>query len=79
MDAYMANPNDWVVQKLEEKNNGAEKYDYANANMDSEQLVLTGTWVLILIVFGYFFVKDAIIGNWDILSSNYATQKNVFR
>mmetsp|Transcript_28610 Transcript_28610/g.34848 ORF Transcript_28610/g.34848 Transcript_28610/m.34848 type:complete len:185 (+) Transcript_28610:73-627(+) len=48
MDAYMQNPNDWTLQKIEEKN-GAPKYDYANANMDTTQLVLTGAWASVLL------------------------------
>mmetsp|Transcript_13541 Transcript_13541/g.20632 ORF Transcript_13541/g.20632 Transcript_13541/m.20632 type:complete len:172 (-) Transcript_13541:153-668(-) len=45
MDAYLANPSDWAYQKNAEKN-GAAKYDYANANTDPGQLVLTGTWAV---------------------------------
>mmetsp|Transcript_29216 Transcript_29216/g.42888 ORF Transcript_29216/g.42888 Transcript_29216/m.42888 type:complete len:184 (-) Transcript_29216:99-650(-) len=47
MDAYLQNPNDWALQKYEEKN-GAPKFDYANANMDPKQLVLTGLWSALL-------------------------------
>lgn len=50
MDAYMKNPNDWALQKMEEKN-GAEKFDYANANMDDDSLILTGAWAGILLAF----------------------------
>ena len=49
MDAYLQNPNDWVLQKLEDKNSGKE-YDYANANMEPHQLVLTGLWSTGLLV-----------------------------
>jgi hypothetical protein len=49
-DAYLQNPNDWAVQKMEEKN-GAPKFDYANANMEPSELVLTGLWSLVLLSF----------------------------
>jgi hypothetical protein len=49
MDAYLLNPNDWALQRYEEKN-GSPKFDYANANMDSENLVLTSIWASILLV-----------------------------
>ena len=48
MDAYLLNPNDWALQKIEEKN-GAPKFDYANANMESGDLILTGAWAGILL------------------------------
>ena len=48
MDAYLQNPNDWALQKMEEKN-GAPAYDYANANMESDSLLLTGAWASILL------------------------------
>jgi hypothetical protein len=48
MDAYLQNPNDWALQKMEEKN-GAPVFDYANANMDSEDLILTAAWAGLLL------------------------------
>lgn len=48
MDAYLQNPNDWALQKLEEKRTGI-KYDYANANMDVFSLVLTAAWTGVLL------------------------------
>jgi hypothetical protein len=48
MDAYLLNPNDWALQKMEEKN-GAPKFDYANANMDQGDLILTASWAGILL------------------------------
>eukprot|EP00978_Attheya_sp_CCMP212_P009341 scaffold22073_cov47-Attheya_sp.AAC.2 len=50
MDAYFENPNDWQYQKLQEKD-GAEKFDYANANMDPKQLVLTAIWSVVVTYF----------------------------
>lgn len=50
MDAYLQNPNDWALQKMEEKN-GAPKFDYANANIDDNSLILTGSWTGILLAF----------------------------
>jgi hypothetical protein len=49
-DAYLQNPNDWALQKMEEKN-GAPKFDYANANMEPSELVLTGLWSSLLLSF----------------------------
>lgn len=47
MDAYLQNPNDWALQKMEEKN-GAPVFEYANANMESENLLLTAAWAGLL-------------------------------
>jgi hypothetical protein len=43
MDAYLANPNDWVNQKLEEQK-GAPKFDFERVNMDPKSLTLTAIW-----------------------------------
>lgn len=48
MDAYICNPNDWTLQKLEEKRTGV-KYDYANANMSAVDLALTAAWAGVLL------------------------------
>ena len=48
MDAYLSNPNDWAIQKLEEKKTGV-MYDYETANMDPKQLVLTGVWAIAVV------------------------------
>ena len=40
MDAYLENPQDWAYQKMTEKNGGMVK-DYANANMDPKQIILS--------------------------------------
>ncbi len=48
MDAYLQNPNDWALQKLEEKN-GAPVFEYATANMESGDLILTGAWTGVLL------------------------------
>mmetsp|Transcript_9541 Transcript_9541/g.14340 ORF Transcript_9541/g.14340 Transcript_9541/m.14340 type:complete len:184 (-) Transcript_9541:113-664(-) len=50
IDAFLANPNDWIVQKNAEKR-GAAKYDYAKANTNTGQLIKTTIWAMI--VFGY--------------------------
>eukprot|EP00591_Stephanopyxis_turris_P005644 CAMPEP_0195507684 /NCGR_PEP_ID=MMETSP0794_2-20130614/1085_1 /TAXON_ID=515487 /ORGANISM="Stephanopyxis turris, Strain CCMP 815" /LENGTH=146 /DNA_ID=CAMNT_0040634447 /DNA_START=224 /DNA_END=664 /DNA_ORIENTATION=- len=76
MDAYFENPNDWTIQKLEEKK-GGYKRDYAM--IDQSQLVLSGVWAVVVVTCLYFFIKDGIIGNWEILSHNAATQKNIFK
>ena len=48
MDAYLQNPNDYALQKLEEKRTGV-KYDYANANMSVGDLALTAAWAGVLL------------------------------
>jgi hypothetical protein len=48
MDAYLGNPNDWAVQKIEE-NKGAAKFDYANVNMEPKSLALTGIWASVVL------------------------------
>ena len=48
MDAYLQNPNDYALQKLEEKRTGV-KYDYANANMSAGDLALTAAWTGVLL------------------------------
>lgn len=77
MDAYIRNPNDWVIilknscacgmwvfshfqimnspflqalQKMEEKK-GAVKFDYAKANMNTGDLILTAGWSTIILAF----------------------------
>ena len=58
MDAYLQNPNDYALQKLEEKRTGV-KYDYANANMSGGDLALTAAWtsVLLTVVARVLFVN----------------------
>lgn len=77
MDAYIENPQDWGYQKMQEKN-GAPKRNYATANTEPQQLVLTALWSIVVFTFLYFFIKDGVIANWEILSENARTQKNVF-
>eukprot|EP00980_Cylindrotheca_fusiformis_P028296 scaffold22589_cov138-Cylindrotheca_fusiformis.AAC.59 len=50
MDAYIRNPNDWALQKVEESR-GAPKLDYANVNMNSGDLALTAVWSTVLLSF----------------------------
>jgi len=47
MDAYFENPNDWALQKMEERKGGAAKRDYAAAP-DAEQLALTLAWSVVV-------------------------------
>ena len=46
------NAQDWGYQKIQEKENGAFKKDYANANMDPKSVVLTTVWAAGVV---YFF------------------------
>jgi len=58
MDAFFANANDWMLQKLNEEK-GGPVYDYANANTDPQQLILTGTWAVLITGIG---IKAAFFG-----------------
>mmetsp|Transcript_15464 Transcript_15464/g.25444 ORF Transcript_15464/g.25444 Transcript_15464/m.25444 type:complete len:187 (+) Transcript_15464:73-633(+) len=50
MDAFLENPQDWGFQKVSEQN-GAYKKDYANANMEPKQVILTTVWGVGVIYF----------------------------
>lgn len=63
MDAYLENPNDWTYQKLQEKKGGFKK-DYANANTNPKQLILSGTWALGFSYWFITFVQDCIAGKY---------------
>mmetsp|Transcript_3146 Transcript_3146/g.4370 ORF Transcript_3146/g.4370 Transcript_3146/m.4370 type:complete len:168 (-) Transcript_3146:213-716(-) len=52
MDAYFENPTTWAMQKLREKN-GGPKYEYATANTNPKQLILTSTWASIVFALAY--------------------------
>lgn len=61
MDAYIRNPNDWALQKVEEQR-GAPKFEYANANMNVGDLILTAGWSSILLAFISRTVYDYTVG-----------------
>ncbi len=46
----MLHEKDWTYQKIEEQR-GRPKRDYATANKDPKQIVLTSIWVGIILVF----------------------------
>ena len=48
MDAYIRNPNDWALQKMEEQKGISPKLDYANVGTDPKDIVLTGAWGIII-------------------------------
>jgi len=50
MDAFLENPQDWAFQKVQEQN-GAYVKDYANANMQPKQVILSTIWGLGVIYF----------------------------
>ncbi|EJK66815.1 hypothetical protein THAOC_12225 [Thalassiosira oceanica] len=52
MDAFLDNPQDWGYQKIQEKEAGAFKKDYANANMDPKSVILSTVWAAGVV---YFF------------------------
>eukprot|EP00978_Attheya_sp_CCMP212_P016024 scaffold41671_cov46-Attheya_sp.AAC.1 len=47
MDAYLNNPNDWAMVKLQENETG-EKYDFVTVNMNPKQIGLTIIWACIV-------------------------------
>ncbi|KAL7527610.1 hypothetical protein ACHAXR_002037 [Thalassiosira sp. AJA248-18] len=63
MDAYLENPQDWAYQKMSEKN-GAPKRDYANANMDPKQIILSTVWAGVVVVFAYDLVTGVADGRY---------------
>ena len=66
IDAFLANMNDWIVQKNAEKR-GAAKYDYATANTDPKQIVLTSLWAgivfayILRVIYVFTFTKGAMV------------------
>ena len=64
MDAFLENPNDWAYQKMAEKNNGAAVKDYANANMEPKQIVLSTIWACVVVVFAYDVVTGVADGRY---------------
>ncbi|KAL3805478.1 hypothetical protein ACHAW5_007150 [Stephanodiscus triporus] len=64
MDAYLENPQDWSYQKMQEKNNGAPRKDYANANMQPGQIVLSTLWACVVVVFTYDLVTGVSEGRY---------------
>jgi len=64
MDAYLENPQDWAYQKMCEKNKGAPKKDYANANMKPKQIILSTMWACLVVVFAYDVVTGVADGRY---------------
>lgn len=64
-----------AYQKLQEQN-GAAKKDYANANMQTGQIVLSTVWAGVVFYFAYYFITGLAEGKWgkaegtDILHGN---------
>mmetsp|Transcript_13245 Transcript_13245/g.24365 ORF Transcript_13245/g.24365 Transcript_13245/m.24365 type:complete len:196 (+) Transcript_13245:114-701(+) len=63
MDAYLENPQDWAYQKMVEKKGGPKK-DYANANMDPKQIILSTMWAGVVFVFAYDLVTGLQEGRY---------------
>lgn len=64
MDAYLESPNDWAYQKMCEREKGAAVKDYANANMEPKQIILSTIWAGVVVVFGYDLVTGVIEGRY---------------
>jgi hypothetical protein len=69
MDAFIENPQDWMMQKAAEKK-GAPKYDYGNANTDQKQIALTLTWAafVFLLVGRVIYINVLTEGSGNIWS-----------
>ena len=63
MDAFLENPQDWAYQKMAEKNGAAVK-DYANANMQPKQILLSTIWAGVVVVFAYDLVTGVADGRY---------------
>lgn len=78
MDAFLENPQDWGYQKMDEKR-GRPKKDYANANMDPKQIILSTVWACVVVVFFYDAITGTIEGRYgktdgtDLLHGNLWT------
>jgi hypothetical protein len=65
-------------QKLQEQN-GKPKKDYANANMDPKQIVLSTIWAGVVFYFAYYLITGLAEGKWgkadgtDLLHGNLWT------
>lgn len=68
MDAFLENPQDWAYQKMSEKNKGAAIKDYANANMDPKQIILSTMWACVVFVFAYDVVTGVADGRYPMAS-----------
>ena len=56
MDAFFADPNGWALDKIATKEGKVQGFDYAKANTNPQQLVLTSAWVgLLLSIAGLIF------------------------
>ncbi|KAL7485543.1 hypothetical protein ACHAW6_011139 [Cyclotella cf. meneghiniana] len=64
MDAFLENPQDWAYQKMAEKNKGVPKKDYANANMEPTQVMLSTIWAGVVAWFGYDLVTGVADGRY---------------
>jgi len=56
LDAAIADPNSWVLNKLHAKNGKGYDPDYANANTSPRQIILTSTWGIAIM---FILVKAA--------------------
>ena len=73
MDAYLENPQDWLYQKMSEREKGAAVKDYANANMDAKQIILSTIWAGVVVVFGYDLVTGVMEGRYGAGDGNTNT------
>lgn len=71
------NPQDWAYQKVQEKN-GAYQKDYANANMEPKQIVLSTIWAGIVVVFAYDAITGVAEGRYGGLQENNLFSGNVW-
>lgn len=77
MDAFLENPQDWAYQKMSEKNGAAVK-DYANANMEPKQIVLSTIWACIVFVFAYDVITGVADGRYPMAKGTDLFHGNLF-
>mmetsp|Transcript_48792 Transcript_48792/g.103735 ORF Transcript_48792/g.103735 Transcript_48792/m.103735 type:complete len:215 (+) Transcript_48792:97-741(+) len=77
MDAFLENPQDWAYQKMSEKNGGARK-DYANANMDPQQIILSTVWACVVFAFAYDLVTGVAEGRYGKADGTDILHGNIF-
>jgi hypothetical protein len=56
---------DWTYQKIEEQR-GKPKRDYATANTEPKQVLLTSVWATIVLVFLNSFIMDCLAGKYPV-------------
>ena len=72
-DSNSAKINRRAYQKMQEKNNGVPKKDYANANMQPGQVILSTLWASVVVVFAYDLVTGVAEGRYGRVEGSLPT------